>query len=539
MTLERDLAGAPRRLVGNLGRAVRWMGVAPMLRQAPFWLRIRLGRNVPEIAPPRWLGGLGGQATPLALLDVLRLLAAAAVDPRVAGVVLRLEAAPAGFARTESLRRALLAVRAAGKPVVVWSESYGTRELWLASAGSWIALPASGSVHLLGVRFEGLFLRGLLERLGLRAEVLRVGDFKSAAEILTREGYSEESRAQLEALAEDLFAVLVRDLADGRGLSEAEVRAQVECGVLPAARAREARLVDACLYPDELRERLRELAPRAWHGDGPRVLDARGYLRLRLGLAAPLPLLRPPPRVAYVVARGTVRRGRGLRGIGADEYRELLEPLAERRDLAGVVLRIDSPGGEAVASDLLWRAVRRIADQRPVVVSMGDVAASGGYFMAAGATAILAEATTLTGSIGVVAGKLDASRLYERIGIGRDAVERGPRSGMESEARGFTAAERKALRAELGALYEVFLARVAEGRGRSREEVHALAQGRVWSGSRARGEGLVDGLGGPLEALEELRVRAGLGEAERWLLELHPRLPRIGSLRDLVLGSET
>jgi protease-4 len=192
---------------------------------------------------------------------------------------------------------------------------------------------------------------------------------------------------------------------------------------------------------------------------------------------------------------------------------------------------VDSPGGDAVASDLLWRALRRVGERKPVVASLGDVAASGGYFLAAGAGSVVAESATLTGSIGVVGGKLDLSGLYERLGVGKDSVERGARAGMLAEERAFTPEERKAVREEMQALYELFLARVGEGRSLPREAVHAAGGGRVWSGARARELGLVDALGGPLEALGELRRRAGIGAAEPWLVELHPRLPRLLHLR--------
>lgn len=533
MRQKQDVGGSPRRLAANLARALRLAAARGMFGRGPVWLRLHLASPVPELAAPSWLG----QREPeLSLLDVLRILDAAKDDPSVAGIVVRLFGPPGGAARVESLRRAIAAVTALGKPVVVWSESLGTQEMWLASAASRLAIPPSGSVHLLGFRFEGFFLRDLLAKLGVRADVLRVGDFKSAGEILTRSGYSEEGRAQLEALADDLFDMLVRDVAEGRGLSEGEVRGLVDRGLLTAERAKDAGLIDACLYPDELEQMLCELAPSACQEDKPRLLDASAYLAVRAADAGFQPLFRPAPRIVYIAARGSIGRGHGLRGIAADTYRRLLEPLAEREEVLGVVLRVDSPGGEGVASDLLGRAVRRIAERKPIVVSMGDTAASGGYFLAAGATAILAEATTVTGSIGVVGGKLDFSELYERIGVGRDAVERGAQAGLHSEARSFTPSERRALRDELGALYELFLERVAEGRGRSRDEIHAVAQGRVWSGTGALSHGLLDGLGGPLEALQEVRDRLGLGAGERLLLEEHPRLPRLAGLVEMFRG---
>lgn len=526
-------SGSPRRAAANLVRGLR-LGIAGgALRRGPSWLRLRLGTPVPELAVPSLVSS--GEPE-LSFLDVLRVLDHSRQDPSVAGVVIRLLGAPGGYSRVETLRRSVAAVRAAGKPVVVWSESLDTRELWLASAASHVVIPPSGSVHALGVRFEGFFLRDFLDRIGVKADVLRVGDFKSAAEPLTRDGYSEEARAQLEALADDIFDTIVGAVADGRGLSDSAVRAVFERGLLPAAAAEEAGLVDLRAYPDELDEQLLAIAPHAAEGDDPRVLPAFLYSRLRAGDDGPQPLFEEAKRVAYVTARGGISRGRGFRGIASDQYREILDPLTENDAVAGVVLRVDSPGGEGVASDLLWRSVDRMRERKPVVISMGDVAASGGYFLAAGADAILAEATTLTGSIGVVGGKVDLSELYERVGVARDAVERGGQAGLNSEARSFTPSERSALRDELGALYELFLKRVSDGRGRDRDEIHAVAQGRVWSGARALEKGLVDRLGGPLEAIDEVRARAGFGNLEAVPLEIHPRLPRFTGLQDLIPG---
>ena len=207
-----------------------------------------------------------------------------------------------------------------------------------------------------------------------------------------------------------------------------------------------------------------------------------------------------------------------------------------RRDegLRGMVLRIDSPGGDALASDLLWRSIMLVRKDKPVVISMGDTVASGGYYLAAGGDAVLAEPGTLTGSIGVVGGKIDLSGLYERLGIGRDAVERGARAGIHTETRGFSPDERGALREEMRSIYDLFLDRVAEGRALERDAVARVAQGRIFSGQQAERHGLVDALGGPLEAIAEVRKRAGLVPGERIRLEVLPRIPRLEGLRGLV-----
>jgi protease-4 len=220
--------------------------------------------------------------------------------------------------------------------------------------------------------------------------------------------------------------------------------------------------------------------------------------------------------------------------VASEVYRTLFERIGEDERVRGVVLRIDSPGGDGVASDLIWRAVRQVRRRKPVVVSMGEVAASGGYYVAAAADAILAEPGTVTGSIGVVGGKVNLAGLYQRLGVAKDAVERGARAGLLSEMRPFTADERSAVRGEMEAIYELFLERVAEGRSMTRDQVNRVAQGRIWSGERARSLGLVDGLGGPLEALAEVRRRAGIAPGEPVLLDVHPRFPRLPGLLALL-----
>jgi protease-4 len=218
----------------------------------------------------------------------------------------------------------------------------------------------------------------------------------------------------------------------------------------------------------------------------------------------------------------------------SDGYRELFEEIRRDERVRGLVLRIDSGGGDAVASDLLWRSISLVAEEKPVVVSMGDVVASGGYYMASAADEVLAEAGTVTGSIGVVGGKVNLEGLYRRIGVAKEGIERGARAGLLSENRGFTPDERSAVRREMAVLYEIFVDRVARGRKLSVDDAREVAEGRVWSGSRARQVGLVDAIGGPLEALLAARRRAGLRRDEPVILDRHPRLPRIPGLRDLL-----
>lgn len=496
------------------------------------WLVLRLGPQTDDEAPSLgpalpWAGRRG--PSPLGLLEALRLLDAAAEDERVAGVVLRFHGPLPGWSKALALRRAVERCRAAGRGVVAWAEGLAADGYLVASAAQRVWLAPAASLFLVGLRTDHVFLRGLLSHLDVKPEVVRVGSFKTAAETLTRDGMSPEQREQLEAWLDDLYEAWVGAVADGRGLEPDAVRDRVDQGPWPARRAAEAGLADGCLYPDELPDALEALTPVPADGGPrrPRLVEGRAYLALEVEDAGWRPLLRELPRLAYVVVRGPVRRGSGPMGAGSDALRRLFAGLCERPDVRGVVLRVDSPGGDAVASDMLYRGLRLLAREKPVVVSMGDVAASGGYYLAAAADAVLAEVSTITGSIGVVGGKLNLEGLYRRLGIGRESLERGARAGLLSETRPFAPDERSAVRREMEAVYDTFVERVAEGRGLAPASVRRLGGGRIWSGRAAREHGLVDGLGGPLEALEAARRRCGLLEGEPWLLEELPRRPRL------------
>jgi protease-4 len=531
-------AGFFRRLGGNVAHAAR-LGVARawLGRRAPFWVLLRLE---PPLDETRAVGALWRRERGPTLLEALRVADAAARDPGVAGVLVRLAGAPAEFAAAAALRRALAAVRAAGKPVVVYGERIGQAEYLAASAADRIWLPETGSLALIGLRTEGFYLKGLLDRIDVRVDAVRIGSHKSAAEMFTRGGMSPESREQQEAYLEDAFAELVEAIATGRQLDAEAVRTRIDAGPYGARAACEAGLADACLYPDQVEEALAELVPDSGEtrsGGGPprgRIVDVLAYDALRVSDPGWRPLLSDLPHVAYVAATGAIHRRVGISGVSAESWVTLLRQLREDEAVRAVVLRIVSPGGDALASDLLWRAIRLLRAQKPVVVSMGHVAASGGYFLAAAGDVVLAEAATLTGSIGVVGGKLDAGGLLERLGIGTDFVERGARAGLAAPSRGFTPDERAAVRREMEMIYEVFLSRVEEGRGLDRATIEPVAGGRIWSGRRAHALRLVDALGGPLEAIAEARARAGIAAEERVVLDVLPRRASVDSLRRLV-----
>jgi protease-4 len=532
-----QVAGFASRAFANAGRAVRVLSrrLDRLARTRALWLVIPLGSELDE--RNRATFGASPDAG-LSHLDLLRALERVAVDPRISGVLLRFQGTgPHHFSQAAALRRSVDRLRELGMPVAAWAESLNAPQLWIASGAARLFIPASGSVQLVGLRSEQLYVKGLLEKLEITPEVVHVGRYKSAGEMATRRSMSVEQREQIEAWQGDLFDELVGALARGRGIEPHAVRDLIDRGPFPAPLALEAGLVDGFLYQDELEDAMRPLSRGSKPDREVEALDLHGYLGRVVSDPGWRPWLRDLPRLAYVVATGEVHRGPGRRGIGSAAVSEMLERVRDDDRVRAVVLRIDSPGGDAVASDLLHRAVALTREKKPVIVSVGDVAASGGYFMACGADSILAEAGSLTGSIGVVGGKLNFEGLYRRLGIGRDGVESSARAGLFSEARGFTPDERAAVRSGMEAIYDVFVDRVAEGRGMEREAVERVAEGRIWSGRQALELGLVDALGGPLEAIAEAASRAGIGDGERYQVQIHPRRPRLPDLRTVLSGN--
>ncbi len=534
--------GIVRRASGNAARAARLLAARAVLgRRAPFWLLVRLAPPFEEARSARLPFSRGRSSS---LLETLRALDAAVSDPRVGGVLLRCAGAPHGYAAAASLRRAVDAVRAAGKPVAAYGESMHQAEYWVASGADKLWLPETGSIHLVGLRSEAMFFARLLARLDLKLDVVRVGSHKAAAETFTRESMSPESREQVEAYLDDVFGELVAAIATGRRQDASVIRERIDAGPYRAETACEAGLADGCLYPDQVEEALAGLLPASGEshasGSAPRarMIDAEAYAAIHADDPGWSPLFRAHPRIAYLVASGAIQRRGGMSGISVEALSRTLRALGEDDAVRAIVLRIESPGGDALASDILWRALCVAKREKPLVVSMGEVAASGGYFAAVAGDTVFAEAPTLTGSIGVVGGKLDAGALLEKIGVDHDAVERGRRAGLLTSLRGFTPDERNLVRRDMESVYDVFLRRVEAGRGLTRASLAGIAQGRIWSGVRALALGLIDAHGGPLEAIREARSRAGLAAEDAVALDVQPRHAPLDRVRNL-LGVET
>jgi protease-4 len=467
------------------------------------------------------------------LRPTLRALHEAASDRRVTGLVAKV-GGTLPWAAMQELRLGVQEFAASGKPTVAWAESFGevadTAAYVLATAFDTIWLQPGGSIGLLGVSAETTFLGGALEKLGVQPEFEQRHEYKNAVDTLTRTAFTEPHRESLDALTGSLYAEAVERIAEGRSLAAERVRELVDTGPRTAAEARRAGLVDELGYRDQVYD-----AVRARVGVETELLFADRWAPHRRP-QLPLP---KRGRVALVQARGTIVGGRTRRGVmgrqvGSDSVSAELRAALADEHVRAVVLRVDSPGGSAVASETIWREVCRVRESgRPVVVSMGALAASGGYYIACPADVIVALPGTLTGSIGVFGGKLVLRDALDRVGLTTGAVEQGAHALMFSSRRGFAEDERERLAATVDAIYDDFVGKVAAGRNRPVADVEDVARGRVWTGRDALELGLVDELGGLRHAVRVARDRAGLPEDAPVTPALKvPPLARLGKPRN-------
>jgi protease IV len=448
------------------------------------------------------------------LRPTLRALDEAADDRHVVGLIAKV-GGMWPWATMQELRRGVQTFAASGKPTLAWVETFGElgsrgmSAYVLATAFGELWLQPGGEVGLLGVGIETPFIRGTLDRLGIKPQFEQRHEYKNAVDVLTRKEFTAAHREALERLTESVFSDAVETIADARGLTSDQVRELINTGPRTAPEAQAAGLVDRLGYRDQAYDGMRARV------DGkPELLFADRW--------RPHRKLAPPPHrrghVAMVDVRGGITTGRTRRGpmgrqAGSDTVSAQLRAAHDNDRARAVVIRVESPGGSAVASEVIWREVCRLREaDKPVVISMGDVAASGGYYIACPADVIVALPATLTGSIGVYGGKLVVDSLLERLGVNTGTVQQGAHALMFSARRSFTEDERTRFAATVDAIYNDFVGKVAEGRQRPIADIEAVARGRVWTGRDALEAGLVDELGGLRDAVRIARERASLPE---------------------------
>jgi protease-4 len=476
-------------------------------------LTVDLREPLDEAAPTDPLAQLGiGQR--LTLGELLLALERAGGDPRVKGLVARVSGEGPGFAQIQELRDAVARFRAEGKFAWAYSDSFGefgpgTGGYYLATAFDEIHLQPLGGLGLTGLLAQTPLLGAFFEQIGVDPALDRRGPYKTFADTFTAQELTPEHREMLDALVDSLFDQIVAGIAEGRSLEKSEVARLIDAGPYLAEEAKPAGLVDRLSYADEVDQLARERA-----GAGAELLSLEDYA----ARIEPFGVADDAPVIALIYGLGQIQRGESDYGgalggfvMGADTVAEAFAAAIDDPEVGAILFRVDSGGGSAVASETIARAVRRAVEAgKPVIVSMAETAASGGYWIAMGATAIVAQPGTLTGSIGVVAGKMVFRDLSERLDVHWGSIQRGDNADMWSPLEGYDDAGQARLQAFLDQVYQAFVSGVARGRDLPEDKVRAVAAGRVWTGAQANERGLVDELGGFVRALALTKEAAGV-----------------------------
>lgn len=477
----------------------------PLPRRRDVVLRLsirgRLVETAPRVPPffPVQAVGVG---------ELTAMLRSAARERRVVGVRIDLGHIEAGVGRVQEIRRAIQALREAGVHVHVNLVAGGLREYLLACAADEITMPPAATLDVVGLRAEVTYFGGLIAALGIHPDFEAVGDYKSFAERFVRTGPTEAARHNTEEIFADLWDQVVSAVAAGRGMERERAEELMGRGPFGAGEAVAEGLIDAEVYPDRVPKRLRDTLGKVKTVKAGRYWSRRRRVDRWRWRARNTPVVAVIPAVGQILGGSPGGANQG-NVITARTLNRMLNSVRKERAVAAVVLRVDSPGGSAEASDLIWRQVMRLAKRKPVVASMGDVAASGGYYIAMGADHVIAQPGTLTGSIGVVAGKINLSGLFERLGIHHEVVSYGDNAGFYSTSGDFSDSERARLRDRMADFYRIFVGKAAECRELDEDDLEQHARGRVWTGRQALDRGLVDSLGGFHDAVTVASDLAG------------------------------
>ena len=446
----------------------------------------------------------------LQMHSLKEVLSIAKSDEDIAGILVRINGSSYGMAQLQEMADAILDFRESGRVVLCYLTNCSTGDYIVASTCDGILMHPSAEVRLIGLRTERTFYKGILDMLGIRADLERIGKYKSASEAFTRKEMSEAQREIQNIILDDLYEQLIDTIADGRGWTPEDVKKRIDAGPYTAKQAFAAELVDRLVYEDELTDVVTELTD-----DRTDLISSNAYADSRMDSQD---WRIPQPKIAIIEAKGLMVTGdsfidplTGTQVMGADTIVSAIQEAKGDDSIKAVVLRIDSGGGLVVAADIIWRALVQLTEVKPLVVSMGDVAASGGYYIAAPANVIIAEPGTITGSIGVVSGKYSLKGLYEKLGIQKEILKRGEHADFYTDYGDYPPSEQEIIQQQIKEIYDDFITKVALGRSElTTTEVDELGRGRIWSGRQAKENGLVDELGGLSLALAIAQEYAGL-----------------------------
>ncbi len=466
-------------------------------------LALRIAGSLPDYAPEdpfrRFFGGPDQSLTGLVMQ-----LKKAKVDTRIKAVTLDIDMSGVGWGKAEEIRDAIADFRTSSKPVYAYMEFGLNKEYYIATACDKIFVPPPGELFITGLAADVMFFRGSLDKLGIYPEIYQIGKYKSAGDMFTQKKMTDAHREYVNSLLDDLYNRYVTAIAQARHKTPDEVRQLIDNAPYNAAKAKEAGLIDETVYRDQLDKQIKaQLGYKDSDQFAPvRAADYREVPPESLGL-------NKGEKIAVIYATGDIGSGRsqnspsGEQSIGSDTLAKAVTDAAEDKSIKAIVIRVDSPGGSGLASDIIWHAVDAANQKKPVVVSMSDVAASGGYYISASASKIVAQPSTITGSIGVVAGKPVMRGFYDWLGISNEYVLRGKQAGMFRETEKFSDSERAKFEDWIKTTYYGdFVPKVARGRNKDAQYIDSVGQGRVWTGAQAKDRGLVDEFGGLDRAVE-------------------------------------
>ena len=500
-------------VIGFIGMvwAVRTMGRPDVADNSVLVLNV--SGDLPDYVPEEPLAKAFGISQKQSFTSLLTQIRKAKVDKRIGGVLLDINFPAIGWGKAFELREAVADLKASGKPVYAYMEIGTNREYYIATAADKIYLPPSGDIYINGFAAEAMFYKGSLDKLGVEADVIQIGPkYKNAPDHYTRKEMSDGQREVINAVLDEYFARFTTAIAESRRKSPEDVKAVIDAAPYNANQAKSLGLIDDALYREQVDKELKTVL--GYKEDVKlRTVTGNQYREIpsdSLGL-------NNGEKVAVVYASGAINVGKSSSGafsgemIGSDTLVEAINDAAENKSIKAIVMRVDSPGGSALASDLIWHAIENAKTKKPFVVSMSDVAASGGYYIACNADKIIAEPSTITGSIGVFMGKPVVKGLYDWLGVTNEYVMRGKNAGIFRETEKWTPEEREKMVQQTNTIYyDNFIPKVSKGRGKSVEEVNTLGQGRVWTGTQAKERGLVDDFGGLEKAISVAKELAEL-----------------------------
>ena len=507
-------------LIGAMFLIAVTMGGAPPAIEDDSVLVVRLRGAIPEHVRVAFSFGGWDSPTPT-LLAVREAFQKAARDDQIHAVALYCGGLRVGWAKAQEIRWAIEAFKKSGKPVRALLQGASMLDYYVAAAADEISMTPAAVLDVKGLRAEVSFYKDTLAKIGVEADLERIGKYKSFAEPWSRSSMSEPFREVMNSMLDEVYGQFLEGVAPAREMTVDELRAAIDEGPFVQEQAVDSGLVDVLQYEDEFLDALKQdLELEELHQVGlSRYRKASGDI---FGMEG-------ETRIAVVYAIGNIIGGDsesdpvfGSTVLGAESFSRTLREVKDDEDIEAVIVRIDSPGGDAFASDRMWREMNRLREEKPVIISMSDVAASGGYYIAMAHSPVLAYPGTTTGSIGVVYGKLNLRGLYDKLGIHKEIMTRGRYAASLSDYSGFSPEERAKARESVEAFYETFVRKVAESRGREWDEIDQVAQGRVWMGSQAHKNGLVDELGGFDRAIEMAKEAAGLDPEDGVTLVPYP-----------------